>query len=299
MNSKGIKEEDRLTNGRGVLMRREVRKYLKTAVLLAGAVSLIEITLGLIMGVPVLTADGLHTMLDVLVLTSLYIGLGPVLKPPDLDHPYGHYKYRYLSMYTVAIVIIGASLWLVAETAINVARGIVERAPLSSIFVIAVVVGLVLSRILLLKAGYGKTRDLILNLEFKHALADLMDSLLIAATIVASEFIPIIQPIAVFAIAAYLMYLGYRYFRESVSVLLDQVNPDIAGEVYNIAREHNIIVSSVRVKNIGNGYAVDIIARVPGWLSVEEAHELIDRFEDEVARRVPSVISVNTHIEPQ
>jgi len=299
MNSKGIKEEDRLTNGRGVLMRREVRKYLKTAVLLAGAVSLIEITLGLIMGVPVLTADGLHTMLDVLVLTSLYIGLGPVLKPPDLDHPYGHYKYRYLSMYTVAIVIIGASLWLVAETAINVARGIVERAPLSSIFVIAVVVGLVLSRILLLKAGYGKTRDLILNLEFKHALADLMDSLLIAATIAASEFIPIIQPIAVFAIAAYLMYLGYRYFRESVSVLLDQVNPDIAGEVYNIAREHNIVVSSVRVKNIGNGYAVDIIARVPGWLSVEEAHELIDRFEDEVARRVPSVISVNTHIEPQ
>ena len=299
MNSKGIKEEDRLTNGRGVLMRREVRKYLKTAVLLAGAVSLIEITLGLIMGVPVLTADGLHTMLDVLVLTSLYIGLGPVLKPPDLDHPYGHYKYRYLSMYTVAIVIIGASLWLVAETAINVARGIVERAPLSSMYVVAVVVGLVLSRILLLKAGYGKTRDLILNLEFKHALADLMDSLLIAATIAASEFIPIIQPIAVFAIAAYLMYLGYRYFRESVSVLLDQVNPDIAGEVYNIAREHNIVVSSVRVKNIGNGYAVDIIARVPGWLSVEEAHELIDRFEDEVARRVPSVISVNTHIEPQ
>jgi len=299
MNSKGIKEEDRLTNGRGVLMRREVRKYLKTAVLLAGAVSLIEITLGLIMGVPVLTADGLHTMLDVLVLTSLYIGLGPVLKPPDLDHPYGHYKYRYLSMYTVAIVIIGASLWLVAETAINVARGIMERAPLSSIFVIAVVVGLVLSRMLLLRAGYGKTHDLILNLEFKHALADLMDSLLIAATIVASEFIPIIQPIAVFAIAAYLMYLGYKYFRESVSVLLDQVNPDIAGEVYNIAREHNIVVSSVRVKNIGNGYAVDVIARVPGWLSVEEAHELIDRFEDEVARRVPSVISVNTHIEPQ
>ncbi len=299
MSSKGIKEGGRLTNGRGVLMRREVRKYLKTAVLLAGAVSLIEITLGLIMGVPVLTADGLHTMLDVLILTSLYIGLGPVLKPPDLDHPYGHYKYRYLSMYTVAIVIIGASLWLVAETAINVARGIVERAPLSSIFVIAVVVGLVLSRILLLRAGYGKTRDLILNLEFKHALADLMDSLLIAATIVASEFIPIIQPIAVFAIAAYLMYLGYRYFRESVSVLLDQVNPDIASEVYNIAREHNIVVSSVRVKNIGNGYAVDIIARVPGWLSVEEAHELIDRFEDEVARRVPSVISVNTHIEPQ
>jgi len=299
MNSKGIKEEDRLTNGRGVLMRREVRKYLKTAVLLASAVSLMEITLGLIMGVPVLTADGLHTMLDVLVLTSLYIGLGPVLKPPDLDHPYGHYKYRYLSMYTVAIVIIGASLWLVAETAINVARGIVERAPLSSIFVIAMVVGLVLSRMLLLRAGYGKTRDLILNLEFKHALADLMDSLLIAATIVASEFIPIIQPIAVFAIAAYLMYLGYRYFRESVSVLLDQVNPDIAGEVYNIAREHNIVVSSVRVKNIGDGYAVDIIARVPGWLSVEEAHELIDRFEDEVARRVPSVISVNTHIEPQ
>lgn len=299
MNSKGIKEGGRLTNGRGVLMRREVRKYLKTAVLLAGAVSLIEITLGLIMGVPVLTADGLHTMLDVLILTSLYIGLGPVLKPPDLDHPYGHYKYRYLSMYTVAIVIIGASLWLVAETAINVARGIVERAPLSSIFVIAVVVGLVLSRMLLLRAGYGKTRDLILNLEFKHALADLMDLLLIAATIAASEFIPIIQPIAVFAIAAYLMYLGYRYFRESVSVLLDQVNPDIAGEVYNIAREHNIVVSSVRVKNIGNGYAVDIIARVPGWLSVEEAHELIDRFEGEVARRVPSVISVNTHIEPQ
>ncbi|WP_198002070.1 cation diffusion facilitator family transporter [Caldivirga maquilingensis] len=279
-------------------MRSNARLYLKIATLLVGATSIIELLTGVIMNVPVLIADGLHTMLDVVILGSLYIGLGPTLKPPDMDHPYGHFKYRYLSMYTVAIIIMGASLWLVAEAIISIIKGVIERLPLDSLYVIIAVAGLVLSRLLYLRIGYIKTGDLILKLEFRHAIADLLDALLIAATLVVSLIIPIIQPVAVMAIAAYLMYLGINYFRESINVLLDQINPGVVSRVYSIARDHNVSVSDVKVKNTGNGYAIDLIVKVPGWYSVEDAHRIVDKLEDDIMKSIPSVVSVNTHVEP-
>lgn len=279
-------------------MSSNIRSSLRVALLLAGAVSVIEILAGLLMVTPVLVADGLHTMLDVVVFASLYIGLGPILKPPDLDHPYGHYKYRYLSMYTVAILIIIAALWLAAETVSNMVRGVVERAPWSSIYVITVVIGLVLSRLLYLRLSYARTKDIILSLESRHAAADLLDSLMVAATVVVSEYLPLIQSIAVLAIAAYLMYLGGRYFKESVDTLLDRINPSIIDEVRKIANDHNIQVTSIRVKNVGNGYALDLVVKMSGQLSVNEAHRLVDDFENDIKGRVKSVVTVNTHIEP-
>ncbi|WP_291767270.1 cation diffusion facilitator family transporter [Caldivirga sp. UBA161] len=279
-------------------MNGKVRFYVKVATLLVSATSIIELLTGVTMNIPVLIADGLHTMLDVVILSSLYIGLGPTLKPPDMDHPYGHFKYKYLSMYTVAIILMGASLWLVAESIINITKGIVEKLPLDSLYIIIIVASLVLSRLINLRIGYIKTGDLILKLEFRHAIADLLDALLIAAVMVVSLMMPIIQPIAVLAIAAYLIYLGVNYFKESMNVLLDQINPEITNRVYSIARYHNVSVSDVKVKNTGNGYAIDLIVKVPGWYSVNEAHRIVDELENDIMKNIQSVVSVNTHVEP-
>lgn len=291
-------KNQRITGGEVIPMDNNVRQYLKIATLLVTATSITELLTGVIMNIPVLVADGLHTMLDIVILGSLYIGLGPTLKPPDVDHPYGHFKYRYLSMYTVAIIIMGASLWLVAETIIDITKGIVEKLPLDSLYIIVIVAGLVLSRLIYLRIGHIKTGDLILKLEFRHAIADLLDASLIAVVMVASLIVPIIQPIAVLAIAAYLMYLGVNYFKESMNVLLDQINPGIVSRVYSIAKDHNVLVSDVKVKNTGNGYAVDLIVKVPGWYSVEEAHRIVDELENDIMKNIPSIVSVNTHIEP-
>ncbi|MGC9225921.1 MAG: cation diffusion facilitator family transporter [Caldivirga sp.] len=286
-------------NGNEVIpMRSNTRLYLKVATLLVSVTSITEFLTGLIMSVPVFVADGLHTMLDVVILGSLYIGLGPTLKPPDMDHPYGHFKYRYLSMYTVALIIMGASLWLMVETIINITKGVVEKVPLDSMYVVIAVAGLVLGRLLYLRIGYIRTNDLILKLEFRHAIADLLDAVLIAATMVASLVIPLIQPIAVLAIATYLIYLGINYFKESINVLLDQVNPGIASRVYGIARDHNVTVSDIKVKNTGNGYAIDLVVKVPGWYSVEDAHRIVNELEGDIIRSIPSVVAVNTHVEP-
>lgn len=291
-------KNQRISGNEVVTMNGKVRFYVKVATLLVSATSIIELLTGVTMNIPVLIADGLHTMLDVVILSSLYIGLGPTLKPPDMDHPYGHFKYKYLSMYTVAIILMGASLWLVAESIINITKGIVEKLPLDSLYIIIIVASLVLSRLINLRIGYIKTGDLILKLEFRHAIADLLDALLIAAVMVVSLMMPIIQPIAVLAIAAYLIYLGVNYFKESMNVLLDQINPEITNRVYSIARYHNVSVSDVKVKNTGNGYAIDLIVKVPGWYSVNEAHRIVDELENDIMKNIQSVVSVNTHIEP-
>lgn len=275
-----------------------VEKYIYAALWLAALASLWEIIVGLVLGILVMVADGLHMLMDVAVLAFLQFGVRMMSKPPDLDHPYGHYKYRYLSMYTVSIVIIGASVWLAWEAARAIYTGSFEALKISYINYTFITLALILTRAVELKIGHSRFKDVLLDLEFKHALADLADSSLVSVAVLASAFVSIIQPIAVLAIVGYLIYLALMYFKQSVGVLVDQVSPGLKRTVESIASEEGLVVSSVSIKNVGNGYAIDIVVKVPSWYNVKMAHDIVDEFEKRIRREMPYVVDVNTHVEP-
>ena len=57
-------------------------------------------------------------------------------------------------------------------------------------------------------------------------------------------------------------------------------------------------VHNVRVMRVGGGYELSLHVKLPRELSLAEAHDVIERLEDDVRDAVPELRSVHTHIEP-
>lgn len=165
-------------------------KIIMNAAYLALSVSIIEMATGLGLGIIVLEADGLHTSIDAVILLSLYVGFDMAFRPADVDHPFGHYKYKYLAMYTVALIIIGATMALIYEASSDIINKSFERPPQVAIYVVAAVMALVASRAIYLFMSYGRLKEPVLLLEAKHAAADIVDSALVITTVVASMYVP-------------------------------------------------------------------------------------------------------------
>ena len=273
-------------------------RYIQNATYLALSVSLIEIIAGVGMNIIVLEADGLHTSIDSIILFSLYMGFSMASKPADMDHPYGHYKYKYLAMYTVAIVIIVATSILIYEAVMDIIRNQIERPPLVSLYIVGMVLALVASRMIYLLIGHRRLNEPVLMLEAKHAAADIADSLMIVGTIVLSMYIPLIEPVAALGISSYLIYLAGNYIKESINTLLDRVDPSLARRIINALSDSGITVSDVKLKNLGNGYAVDIVIKVPHNYSIEEAHNAANNVETNIRKQFATIRSVTVHMEP-
>ncbi|GGP21878.1 cation transporter [Thermocladium modestius] len=273
-------------------------KIIMNAAYLALSVSIIEMATGLGLGIIVLEADGLHTSIDAVILLSLYVGFDMAFRPADVDHPFGHYKYKYLAMYTVALIIIGATMALIYEASSDIINKSFERPPQVAIYVVAAVMALVASRAIYLFMSYGRLKEPVLLLEAKHAAADIVDSALVITTVVASMYVPFIEPIAALAISSYLLYLAGNYIKESMNTLLDRVDPSLSQRIIDYVNGMGISVSDVRLKNVGNGYVVDMIIKVPSKYTIGEAHDAASTVESSVKRRFPSVRGVVVHMEP-
>jgi cation diffusion facilitator family transporter len=66
-----------------------------------------------------------------------------------------------------------------------------------------------------------------------------------------------------------------------------------AGTVPEVREVHN-----VRVMHVGDGYELSLHVKLPRELSLAQAHDVIERLENEVHGAVPELRSVHTHIEP-
>jgi cation diffusion facilitator family transporter len=59
-----------------------------------------------------LIADGVESLLDIATSTLVWAGFKWAARPPDADHPYGHGKAEAVAAFAVALVILGAAVWI-------------------------------------------------------------------------------------------------------------------------------------------------------------------------------------------
>lgn len=74
----------------------------------------------------------------------------------------------------------------------------------------------------------------------------------------------------------------------------------IAQQVEALAMRQRVVaeVHNIKVAHHPEGAYVSLHTRFPGRMSLEEAHALADRLEEEIVREIPTVVRVDTHLEP-
>ena len=249
-----------------------------------------------------LLSDALESLVNLAGASMALWMLSIAARPADAEHPHGHDKAEYFSS--------GAEGALILVAAAGIAVAAVERLlhprPLEQIglgLVVSVAASLVNLAVALVLLRAGRRHDSItLEADARHLLTDVWTSVGVVAGVglVALTGWPWLDPVVALLVAANIVWVGVGIVRRSVLGLMDSAleAPEQAAleAAMSPYRTQGIEFHSLRTRRAASRRFVSVHVLVPGAWTVHQGHQLLERFEADVARTIPGA-SVLTHLE--
>lgn len=248
-------------------------------------------------------SDALESLVNLVAAIAALVALSVSARPPDEEHAYGHTKAEYFSSGFEGALIFAAA----AAIVISATERLLSPRPLGNVGVglaIAVVasgINWAVARVLI-RAG-DRHGSIALEADAHHLMTDVWTS---AGVIVGVAAVRLsgwlwLDPILAILVAVNILRIGYSLVRRSMLGLLDTaVSPEMMREITGALgtfAEDGIHFHALRTRQSGRRQFISFHVLVPGTLSVQQGHDLVERIEERVRAAVPSS-TVFTHIEP-
>ena len=254
-------------------------------------------------------ADAIHSLTDFAtdVVVLVFVKLGN--KPKDKDHDYGHGKYE-----TLATTIIGISLFVVGVMICYSGVTKTYRAICGEtlqqpgvVALIAAIVSIVMKEWayqFTVKAGRKYHSEAVVANAWHHrsdALSSIGTMFGIGGAIILGEQWAVLDPLAAIVVSAFIIKAAWGLVMQSVKELTDASLPETEeDEILKIANEEQGAgeIHNLRTRRIGNKIAIEMHVRMPGSLSLYEAHEHATHIERRLKQKFGEDTHVGIHLEP-
>jgi divalent metal cation (Fe/Co/Zn/Cd) transporter len=114
---------------------------------------------------------------------------------------------------------------------------------------------------------------------------------------------PIFDPIVAILIGINILWTGFKLFKESVSGLMDQVDPEIQKKITQLlfreSLEKKFEFHKVRHRQAGNKIFVEFDLLLDEDISLKEAHERACAVEAKLKEKLNCPSDIITHLEPK
>jgi cation diffusion facilitator family transporter len=250
-----------------------------------------------------LLSDALESVINLAAAVTAYVAIRYAARPVDASHTYGHEKAEFFSSG------LEGGLILVAAGGIGwtaVVR-LLDPRPLDALglglmlTLVAAVINGAVAWVLLRAAR--RHQSIVLEADGKHLLTDVYTSVGVLAGLglVSLTGAWWLDPVVALAVAANILWTGADLVRRSIDGLMDRSLPDDElDKVREAIRAHlgpDMEFHALRTRRAGSRRFADFHLLVPGSMTVEDAHEVMDRMEDALAAALPG-IEVTVHVEP-
>ena len=288
---------------------REVYKVTLTGSVINVLLLVVKFTAGILGHSAAMIADAIHSLTDFAtdVVVLVFVKLGN--KPKDKDHDYGHGKYE-----TLATAIIGISLFVVGVmicyTGINKTYRAIEGETLQQPGVVALVAAIV--SIVLKEWAYQFTvrvgrkyhSEAVVANAWHHrsdALSSIGTMIGVGGAILLGDKWAVLDPLAAIIVSAFIIKAAWGLVLQSVKELTDASLPDAEEEeIMKLANEESGVreIHNLQTRRIGNKIAIEMHVRMPGSLSLYEAHEHATDIEKRLKEKFGADTHVGIHLEP-
>ena len=276
-------------------------KILTISTVAITSVVLVELILGFIVGSLAILSDGAHALLDALSTFVLLIATKASLKPPDEEHMYGHEKIESVGGLIGGIILFVTALFLLTQSVSRLFEGkahLVLEWELAGFIAIGYTFCIDILRVSLLhKAG---EESLTVKAGFYHALADL-GSTLIALFGFGVATLGFFQAdaLASLVLSLIISYLSFKIVWSSGLDLSDAIPKKIAEKVRKEILDTKGVYKceNLRVRQAGAKTFVEASVKVSENISLEEAHEIAEKVEENVKNYLGDT-AVTIHVEP-
>jgi len=250
-----------------------------------------------------LLSDALESLVNLVAAVMTLSMLVLAARPPDEEHTFGYGKAEYFAsgLEGALILVAAAGIGWAAVPRLVHPQPIEQAGAGLAISAGASLVNLVVARVLL-RAGRA-AGSIALEADGHHLMTDVWTSAGVIAGVgaVALTGWERLDPLLALAVAAQIVWTGFRIVRRSALGLLDRaLDPaelERLGAVLERHRAEGIQFHAVRTRQAGTRRFVQFHVLVPGAWSVSRGHDLVEAIETAIRDAIPQTI-VTTHLEP-
>ena len=256
-----------------------------------------------------MVADAIHSLSDLATDAIVIIFVKLSNKPADSDHDYGHGKYE-----TFATLIIGTLLaivgigmmWGGGEKILDILSGTMIPTPGWTAFA-AGIASIVAKETIFQYTMHvaRRTHSNTLAANAWHHRSDALSSVgtcagIGGAIILGNDWV-ILDPLAAVVVSVIVTVSALKIMRTAVNELLEKSLPEnIERDILDIVAEDTILqnVHHLRTRAIGSIYTIDMHVRMPGDMTLSDAHRHTILLEQRLRQAYGKGTIINIHIEP-
>ena len=222
--------------------------------------------------------DAAESIVNVLASSFAYFSIYLAAQPRDQNHPYGHGKVEYFSVFIEGSLICIAGIAVIIKSVYS----IIYPNNIQDLVIGAVIIGatgVVNGSLGFYLIARGKSlQSITLKADGKHLIADMVTSAGLVLGLILINFTKIMWLDSALAIAAaiYISVSGYRLIRQSVSGLMDETDFSVVKDVIDVLNEKRrdewIDIHNFRAQKYGNELHIDCHLTLPNYFDLNKVH---------------------------
>ena len=258
--------------------------------------------IGIITKSQAMIADSVNSAGDILSSVMTYVGNKIASKPGDDDHNLGHGKAEYIYSMLISIAMMVTALIIFKDSILVIIN---NQKYNFSIWLVVVCLITIITKLCLFIYTYGlskKYNNLLIKANSKDHVCDcFVTSANLISCLLTLFNVYIFDGIVGIGISLWMLVTYLKIFIESYHVLMDKAMDEKTKElVYEIVKEHKEIIKTNHFNStpVGYKYQISLTIFVDGNLSTFQSHDIANRLEKEIIKRVDSIYLAVIHVNP-
>jgi cation diffusion facilitator family transporter len=247
-----------------------------------------------------LVADGFNNLTDIVASTAVLIGLRISQKPPDQDHPYGHFRAETIAALIASFIMATVGLQVLIGAVRSLFDGTHAVPQLTSAWIALAASACMLGVYMFNRRLAKRINNQALMAAAKDNLSDALVGIGAAIGIIGSQFgLPWLDPVAAIAVGVLICKTAWEIFYSSTHALTDGFDEKelhtLRGTIERTKGVRSI--KDIKARVHGSNVLIDVIVQVDPTLSLIESH----RISDDIERRMEgkhNIMNVHVHVEP-
>ena len=261
----------------------------------------VKLAIGTISNSIAITADAFNNLSDMGSCLITIVGFKIADKPADKDHPFGHGRGEYIAGLVVSFMVLYVGIQFVKTSIDRILH------PEKTIFNVVSFIILVVS--ILSKLWLGKFYNYVnkqissgtLDATSADSFSDALITSCTALCLLLSKFISVpIDGYAGLIVSGFILFAGYGLIKNTISPLLGEApSPELVRSITQevLSNKGIIGVHDLIIHTYGSGkYMASIHAEVPSDIPIMDCHEIIDRAEAEISKKLDILLVI--HMDP-